>query len=244
MSNIQQIVEEIDALVKTGSKLLSEANKEIEKWKVNISYEAWYTKSLSVIRQVIPERTEDFCSLYRNDKRKEINASTYTIRDFLHGTRITQAGREQFNAQSVYQSKLTQQFSILNAASSIAPSVLRDFQTTLQLELFDNDIEAAKELATSGQLRSAGVICGVVLERHLKSVASRRSVTGTKKRPTLGDLNDLLKQNSIYDVSLWRLIQRLADIRNLCAHAGEREPKKDEVEDMISGTDKILKEVS
>jgi hypothetical protein len=41
----------------------------------------------------------------------------------------------------------------------------------------------------------------------------------------------------------WRLIQRLGDIRNLSAHSKEREPTKDEIEDMIRGCEKLIAEV-
>ena len=114
----------------------------------------------------------------------------------------------------------------------------------LQAELLDSDLAAARELKKAKHLRSAGVISGVILESHLKSVATRHSVTITKKNPTISDLNDLLKNGGVYDVPLWRLLQRLGDIRNLCCHSKERDPREDEVEDLLIGTDKILKEVT
>jgi hypothetical protein len=108
--------------------------------------------------------------------------------------------------------------------------------------LIDDDIEAAKELVKSGHLRSAGVVCGVVLEAHLKSVAARHNIKFRKKRPTVSDYNDTLKDR-VYDTPTWRFIQRLGDIRNLCAHAGDRDPTRDEVNDLIAGTEKIVKEI-
>jgi hypothetical protein len=125
-----------------------------------------------------------------------------------------------------------------------APSVLRDIRLTLRAELLDSDIHAARNLLEAGHLRSAGIVCGVVLETHLRSVCERHNVKVTKKDPGISDLNELLKGAGVYDVPLWRLIQRLADIRNLCGHRKERDPKPDEVEDLISGTDKVTKEVA
>ena len=63
-----------------------------------------------------------------------------------------------------------------------------------------------------------------------------------KKNPTIADFNDALKDNA-YDVVEWRRIQRLGDIRNLCDHSKDREPTKDEVEELISGTERTIKTV-
>lgn len=48
---------------------------------------------------------------------------------------------------------------------------------------------------------------------------------------------------NVIEVSIWRSIQRLGDIRNLCGHNKDREPLKDEVEELIYGTDKLTKTV-
>lgn len=52
-----------------------------------------------------------------------------------------------------------------------------------------------------------------------------------------------MKENNSIDVPTWRFIQRLGDLRNICGHNKEREPTKEEVEELISGTDKILKTI-
>ena len=107
----------------------------------------------------------------------------------------------------------------------------------------DSDIASAKELSRAGHLRAAGVVCGVVLENHLQMVAEHHQITSRKKNIAISDANDTLKEKAVYDVPIWRLIQRLADIRNLCAHSKEREPSPGEVDDLIIGTEKVIKEV-
>jgi hypothetical protein len=42
----------------------------------------------------------------------------------------------------------------------------------------------------------------------------------------------------------WRKIQGLADLRNLCGHAKEREPTKDDVGELIDGTERLLKSLN
>jgi len=241
VSQIEQLTKKIRDLLEEGIKLqLHERDKNIG--ILAPEYESWYTRALAVVSQVIPERVEDFRSAYRLDKRKEINFETYTISDYLIGLVVKWAGTPTIDTDQAYTTKLLRQISILKAAADIAPSALRDIQTVLRAELIDDDIEAAKELQKAGHLRSAGVVCGVVLEAHLKSVAFRHKVSLKKTNPTISDWNDALKDKA-YDLPTWRLIQRLADIRNLCAHAKEREPTGDEVQDLILGSQKVVKEV-
>jgi hypothetical protein len=111
----------------------------------------------------------------------------------------------------------------------------------VQADLFDSELAAARELLKKGFLRGAGVIAGVVLEGHLSQVCFNHQVTIKKKSPTISDFYDLLKNNDVLDVPQWRLMQRLGDLRNLCGHKKEREPKKDEVTELIDGIEKVTK---
>jgi len=90
-------------------------------------------------------------------------------------------------------------------------------------------------------LRAAGALAGVTLESHLSRISINHNVKVSKKNPTISDLNDELKNNGIYDVPDWRFIQRLGDIRNLCVHSKDRDPTKDEVDELIKGVQKVTK---
>jgi hypothetical protein len=226
MSAIEKIVAELDALLKRGMKLLNDHKKGESSVNLAVEYEPWYTLALSLIRQIVPERLADFQHAYKQEKRKEITFDTYTVADYLIGLVITRAGSPVFDTHVAYQMKFLGQIAILRAAGETAVSVLRDVRSVLRAELFDDDIDAARDLVKKGHLRSAGVISGVVLEGHLKSVAARRSIKFTKKNLTISDLNDGLRNGTVYDVPTWRFIQRLGDIRNLCGHAGDRDPTK------------------
>lgn len=92
-------------------------------------------------------------------------------------------------------------------------------------------------------IRGAGAVAGVVLEGHLQRVATNHQISISKKAPTISDLNDPLKSAGVYDIPTWRKVQHLADIRNLCDHKKEREPTKNEVEELISGVGAIVKTV-
>ena len=102
---------------------------------------------------------------------------------------------------------------------------------------------ATAEALLKINLRAAGSLAGVILENHLQKVMQNHHIPITKKNPTISDMNDALKDNNIYDIPTWRKIQYFGDIRNLCSHKKDREPTEEEVRDLISGVNEIIKKV-
>lgn len=245
MNNMDKIAKELEELRIVGNKLLANGQKgDMNLGEFGPLYEIWYTKALAAVGQIIPERLPEFAEAYRHQKRKEVTYDTYTISDFLLGLVVRRAGTPVFDTTQAFAHKLLRQLGIVSAAVVTAPSALRDIRATLRSELLDSDLVAARRLLAAAHLRSAGVVCGVVLETHLRALCERHQIKISKKDPGISDLNELLKGAAVFDVPTWRLIQRLADIRNLCGHRKDRDPKADEVEDLISGTEKITKEFS
>ncbi|MCY3615925.1 MAG: DUF4145 domain-containing protein, partial [Bacteroidetes bacterium] len=105
------------------------------------------------------------------------------------------------------------------------------------------ELDSAHGLAKAGHLRAAGVICGVVVEKHLGQVCSDHSISLGRKKSTINNLCEALKENNVIDVPVWRRIQHLADIRNICGHDRKKEPTKDEIEDLLDGTKYVIKSV-
>lgn len=209
-------------------------------------YQRWYTESLAVIRQLIPDRLGEFVHLYQGDRRrKKVDATTYTIQDWLLGMRSTRDydGVKHFDDIGCAAERFDTQFHILKAAESRFESTLHDLRQIAQADLFDSELDAARELLKNGFLRGAGAIAGVVLEKHLSEVCLNHSLKSRKKNPAISDFNELLKKNDVLDIPNWRFIQRLGDLRNLCDHNKEREPSKDEVGELISGVDKVSKTI-
>ena len=210
-------------------------------------YQAWYTEALALIKQVLPDRLNDFNSYYEFPRvRKEITFQNYMIRDYLQGLQITRPSG--FEDEIVADGKAAipefqQQVNIIKAAKSTLESSLINLTSILQADLFDSEIDSARALAKSGFLRAAGAICGVVIEKHLKQVCQNHGIVIRKKNPTISVFNQALKDNNSITVPQWRHIQLLADIRNLCDHDKEKEPEKNELDDLISGTDKVLKTI-
>lgn len=239
-----EIKKELDKLISESVALLDKSHTDHKPGVatsghiIALQYQTWYSKALPVIRQLLPERYAEFQEQYKVEKRKELTYLTYAISDYLVG--ITIASIDPWTA---FFTRFHHQITILESATSRLDSILADIRAVLQAELFDDEISAAMELFKKNHLRAAGAVTGVVLEEHLKQVAQRHEIKIPKGEPTLAELNDALKAAAIYDVPVWRFVQRLADIRNLCVHAKDREPSKDEVEELIGGADKTIKTI-
>lgn len=51
------------------------------------------------------------------------------------------------------------------------------------------------------------------------------------------------KEKGIYAIPMWRKIQLSADLRNLCSHQKSTDPTKEQVEELISGVNSVVKSV-
>lgn len=232
-----------DEVPEIWKKISQERKNEIEKYTFTDKYNAWYNGSLAVLRQLMPERVEDFVEYYKNDKRKELKASTYTVRDFLIGTMLYDGHKSIWTRSDVLQ-KYQQQKLIIESLSSRFESSLYDIQTFVQADLFDSEIDKAKELCKNGFNRAAGAIAGVVLEKHLSDICRKHNVKIKKKgHPGISDYNETLKAANVIDQPRWRQIQFLGDIRNLCDHNKGTEPTKEDTLKLINGVDEIIKNI-
>jgi hypothetical protein len=137
-----------------------------------------------------------------------------------------------------------QQLAILKAANTRFESSLFEIRQLVQADLFDSEIDAARELLKNKFIRAAGAVAGVVLEKHLRQICDDHKVKVTKKNSEISHLNDLLKANSVIDVPQWRFISLLGDIRNLCDHDKQKDPTPEQVADLIAGADKAIRTIA
>ena len=214
----------------------------------NGGYQKWYSESLNLIVLLLPDRVDDFISLYKKPKtkRKDITHENYVIEDALIGLQVTRTvcgESEVIVDKSAAFPKFKQQLNILKSIEKRLESSLFDIKQLVQADLFDSELDSAKELIKNKFIRAAGVVAGVVLEKHLIQVFDNHKIKIMKTNPSISDLNDLLKNSSIVDTKDWRFIQHLGDIRNLCGHKKMKDPTKDDVEDLILGVDKITKTI-
>ena len=219
-----------------------------ESMRLEQHYQRWYTEASSLVRQLCSDRLDEFQHLYKagSTRAKEHpSAISFTIQDWLNGLRSPTLGqieiKRRFDDIGTVAWKFKNQVDILESLKARFTSSLFDIQQLVQADLFDSEIEASRELGKRGFLRAAGTIAGVVLEKHLAQTIQNHNLKQNKRNPTISDLNQILKDQGVLDVPTWRQIQRLGDLRNYCSHNKERDPTKDEVEELIDGVEKQTK---
>ena len=233
--------------LKKRRELSNEQKIEADKLKGTFErqYQRWYTQASAVVRQLLSDRAAEFNMLYMGDgKRKDVNSVTYTIQDWLNGIRAgTYMGssKKHFDDFGAAFTKFITQLRILESVEARFETKLIDIERLVQADLFDTELESARELLKHGFVRAAGAIAGVVLEKHLLQVAVQHNIKIRKRNPNISDLNDLLKNEDVLDTPVWRQIQRLGDIRNLCSHNKDRSPSNEEAVELIEGVDNITK---
>lgn len=269
ISNIEKYKKDLEKLISDGSQLLNsmqfecypdrfeaaikqvtKTKKEVNEFKKKLPsfkdrYQSWYSESLAVVRFLLPDRVADFVRYYERPKgRRDILYGNYVIEDYLQGLHVTSGWqKEKIVSPDAAIPQFQQQLNILKSAQRRFESSLFDIRQLLQADLFDSELEAAKELNKRGFVRGAGAMAGVVLESHLAQVCENHNVRITKKDPTINSLNDLLKTNDVIEVSTWRFVQHLADLRNKCDHKKKTDPTQQEIEELIDGVSKIIKSV-
>ena len=202
-----------------------EQTSEQQAKSIEAYYQGWYTESYALIKQMLPDRLNEFKELYMGSGRaKTTDATNFTIQNWLIGMRASQRpirpgaisvepDRRMFQDAEAVAMRLQSQLSILIAVRRRFESSLFDIRQMVQADIFDSELEAATGLAKNGFTRAAGSLAGVVLERHLEQVTANHSTSIRKRNPTISDFNDALKDNGTLDTPTWRQIQRLGDIR-------------------------------
>lgn len=201
-------------------------------------YQSWYSQALRLVEQLLPDRYNEFRALYKDERRKALDIETFGVADYIGGYAPIS-----FNRGTSEDRALTcfrQQVDIAKTAELRLDSFLTDLGRTVHSEILDSELTDAGSLLSDGYIRAAGVVAGVALESHLKKLIADHKVS-FRKKALLSNMNDALKDAGVYDVPQWRRIQHLTDVRNLCGHKAEREPKKEEVEDLIKETAKTVK---
>jgi len=250
MTNLERYKSDLAKLIATAEILLASLGEKESKnagmrgARFMTEYQKWYSEALALIRQLMPARLAEFAALYERDpRRKGIRAENYSIQDWILGVRTVPdiRGQKPFDEFDATGLRFHAQCGIVEAVQARFESSLFDIHQLVQADFFDSELDVARELVRAGFLRAAGVVTGVVLEKHLQEVSNNHLLKVHKKNPTIGDLNDALKGANVVDIPVWRSVQRLADLRNLCGHNKEREPTKDEVVELIEGCAKVTK---
>jgi hypothetical protein len=208
------------------------------------AYQAWYSEALACVRQLLPDRVDDFIAYYKPLRpRKSIDGANYTMSDYMIAATVymTNPGGYRVPEGSAL-SAIYNQVQILEGILNRFESTLFDIRALVHADLLDDELAAADELNKHGFPRGAGAVAGVVLEAHLAETCERHGIKLTAKNSTISPLNDALRKADVIDIAAWRFVQHLGDIRNKCDHKGD-DPAKEEVKELIEGVRKVTKTV-
>ena len=245
MGTSESVKKELKALLDKEKDLINLAKENEKIIEFGTAYQSWYSRAYKLVESLAPERLVEFASYYLIDpKRKTTDVENYVIQDYIKGIgAITDRyNKPLWDTNNFTRIRIMNQMQIIASLSSRIDSVLQDVTGHLFAELQDSELIAATKLKKVS-VRAAGALAGVVLERHLQRVVTNHSISIRKKAPTISDLNDPLKQKGVYDVPMWRKIQLLADIRNLCSHQKAAEPTNEQVDELIAGVNSVIKSV-
>ena len=242
MNASEEIKKELDSLVKMLPVLLDLIKEEKNFITFGDVYQKWYSRAYKVLQYLAPERLEEFTSYYfTSQKRKIMQERTYVIQDYIQGY-LMSSGHTDLGTSETLRRRLINQIQILGSIASRIDGVLQDIRGNLFAELQDAELATAAELKKVSLIAS-GAVAGVVLEAHLQQIAQNHKVSIGNRKPTIANLNDSLRLAGIYDMPTSRKIQMLADIRALCVHKKKTPPTADQIDDMLSGVDRVIKNV-
>lgn len=129
------------------------------------------------------------------------------------------------------------QFALLNALKDdYENGFLVSLKSLIEADVFDTELEQAKELLSGKYKLAAAVIAGVVLETALRSLCDKEKIPHGK----LTKMNDDLTKAGVYNKFQQKSITVLADIRNSAAHGKDIEFTHENVENMIRDIESFL----
>lgn len=113
---------------------------------------------------------------------------------------------------------------------------LHSVRSLIQAELFDTELDQARELLRGGYKLAAAVIAGVVLETALRQACSDAGI----EPGNLNRMNAELTKAGVYNVLMQKQITALAEIRNKAAHGEAEEFDERDVSGMIANVERII----
>jgi hypothetical protein len=133
--------------------------------------------------------------------------------------------------------KFIKQYALLSAfKDDYEKGYLTSLKVLIEADIFDTELEQAKELLTSKYKLAAAVIAGIVLETALRSLCDKANIPHGK----LTKMNEDLTKAGVYNKFQQKSITALADIRNSAAHGKDSEFTHENVENMIRDIESFL----
>ncbi len=209
LKRIEELIEE--ALDVKQTKYETDAGFSNAQFVDDFKYEQWKIKVKNILELISGKESiylKNFCDI---DSLKYLAGDTYP--------------------------KFIKQYALLSAfKDDYEHGYLISLKNLIEADIFDTELEQAKELLISKYKLAAAVIAGIVLETALRSLCDKINIPHGK----LTKMNDDLTKAGIYNKFQHKSITALADIRNSAAHGKDSEFTHDNVENMIRDIESFL----
>lgn len=193
-------------------------------------YEIWFTQAFTLVSEYVPERRADFREAYSDiDELLHFDGMEYTKADSYCGILRRVISRQKNLLLSIPPKLEAERLKVRKGVSD---------------EIITEELYQAKTLWDDENIRAAGVVAGVALERHLLTLCevSDREVEYEYSDGIRSLAETLYNANEITQTTMGQL-EYLADIRNDCAHANEEEPDKRNVERLIEQAEDLVRDI-
>jgi hypothetical protein len=173
----------------------------------------------------------------RNLLRQACSAESEHYKEFQH--------LEEALFYSNYNFMLRLKAVFLAAKEDYEGGYLKSVRSLVHAELFDEELEQARELLASGYTVAAAVVARVVLETTLRTLCVNNGIpvrTPDGKSVKLDKMNADLSKAGVYNVLVQKQVTWLADIGNKAAHGDVGGFKDADVGDMIAQVERFVRD--
>lgn len=206
-------------------------------------YQRWYSAVLPMVKFLGPDRLAEFRAYYEvNTSRKWLDHDTWAIQDYLVGNRPTTHTHCRFDCARETRRCLGNQLAILSSLHDRVYWMPEEVEEQMLVDMLESHLKSARGLLGLSA-RAAGAIGSFVLETYLKHVVRRRRINLRFRKPHIRELADALKNAGVMDLNVWRQTRWLADLRDRCTVAKDREPTPIEARDLLDGAGWLIKNV-
>lgn len=108
----------------------------------------------------------------------------------------------------------------------------------VRAEVFESELEQARELHKSGYITAAAVVAGVVLETTLRTLCTANSITPVPR--SLDGMNSALVKAQVYGGLVSKQVVAIAHLRNQAAHGNTSEFDAVQVDKMIDNVEHFI----
>lgn len=209
-----------------------------------IFYEAWYTKALNIVQNLIPDRLEDFVSAYKQNRTAPPTFSNYSIQDYFLGIKVEKSSIAEFNPGRLFKQLVLRQAGILSSALRSQTVSEAVSESVSQENFYRRAFEQAEKLFQIGKTRPAGVFAAIVIDNYLRWLWKKRNLNINDKEFSLAEINDYLHKFQTYKEVTHIRIQSLIPTTEACLDPEKKPPSKKEIELLIDNVRKVIGTVS